>query len=368
MSKRAAGEGLIYRRASDGKWVGAIHLGYADGKRRRKVVYGRTQAEVREKLQRVRAEHASHPPTLAAPETLDAFLDRWLAAIEFTVAGTTITSYESLLRVHVRPTLGRRRLDQLQSIEIQELLAARLRAGSSPRTVQYVQAVVRRALTEAQQWGLIGRNPSTQVRPPRAMRPEPNPLARDEIDAVYRALQSERLAPLFVLALSSGLRLGELLGLQWSDLDPLTGTLSVARTRRRDGTVAHPKSAAGRREIDLPLPVARGLADWKRSAPDPASPWMFTTRAGAPLEHRHIQRVRERTLKRAGVARRGFHQLRKTYASLLVEHGVDVRTAQLLLGHADVRMTLEVYTRTSTAARKNAADQVACGLPQGLLA
>jgi integrase len=247
MGKRSAGEGSIYRRKSDGKWVGAIHLGYADGRRRRKVVYGRTQGEVRDKLQRLRAEHATAPLPVGQSGSLNAFLDRWLRAIEFNVASTTLTSYESLLRVHVRPTLGHRRLDQFRPVEVQELLAARLRAGSSPRTVQYVHAVLRKALTDAEQWGLISNNPAKAVLPPRVTRPDARPLNRDEMHRLLGAVEQERLGPLFVVALCSGLRLGELLGLQWTDLDTSTGTLRVRRTRRRDGTLAEPKSAAGRR-------------------------------------------------------------------------------------------------------------------------
>jgi integrase len=358
MGKRSAGEGSIYRRKSDGKWVGAIHLGYADGKRRRKIVYGRTQGEVRDKLQQLRADHAAAPVPVGPPESLDAFLNRWLLAIEYNVAPTTLSSYESLLRVHVRPTLGRRRLDQLQPVEIQELLAARQRAGSSPRTVQYVHAVLRKALADAESWGLLARNPAKAVRPPRVTRPDARPLSRDEMRRLLEAAEHERLGPLFVVALCSGLRLGELLGLQWTDLEPSTGTLRVRRTRRRDGSLADPKSAAGRREVELPREVVDGLLRWRLTSTPSTEGWMFTTREGGPLQPRHVQRVWERLLRAAEIAPRGFHQLRKTFASLLVEHGVDVRTAQLLLGHADVRMTLEVYTRTSSLARSHAAERI----------
>lgn len=372
MGRRASNEGSIYRRTSDGRWVGAIHLGYHDGRRQRRVVYGDTQREVREQLDRLRAEHPQpHPRPTATPETLEAFLDRWLDAIAPTVAGPTLTSYESLLRVHVRPTLGHLRLDRLTPLQLQELLAAKSRQGLSPRTVQYIHAVLRRALGEAHRWGLLATNPAQQVRAPRVPRREPRPFTAAEVAALLEAARDERLLPLIVLAVGTGLRLGELLALRWQDVDLRHGTVAVRQTRRRDGTLAAPKSAAGWRDVDLPASITALLGTHRttqlaqrRELGLPASgEYVFTTFEGGPLGHRHVQRVWGRVVARAGIPPRGFHHLRKTYASLLVERNVDVRTAQELLGHADVRMTLEVYARTSRTARQHAAAQIEHGLP-----
>jgi integrase len=360
MSKRASGEGSIYRRKSDGRWVGSHPLGYVVGKRARKVVYGRTQGEVVEKLRRLRAEQGGIPLTPSG--TLDEFFDQWLNVIEVSVAATTFANYESLLRVHVRPTLGQRRLENLRPLDVQTLLATLLRRGSSPRTVQYVHAVLRKALADAEQWEMIPRNPASNVRAPKVTRPIPRPLDRDEVERILDAIDRQWFALLFVVALGSGLRLGELLGLQWADLDQASGTLQVRRTRRRDGTIAEPKSAAGRREIDLHASLVAVLVQARTISPGPKCE-MFLHTEGRPLLHRHVQQVWERTLRAANVEHRGFHQIRKTYASVLVESGIDVRTAQELLGHADVRMTLEVYARTSRGARQSAAHKIGEWLP-----
>jgi integrase len=222
---------------------------------------------------------------------------------------------------------------------------------------------LRAALNDAQKWGLRTTNPATLVRAPRPARSIPNPLSRDEVSRVFAAAQHEPLEQVFVVALFTGLRLSELLGLRWADLDEVSGTLLVRRTRRPDGTIGEPKSAAGRRDIDVPMTLVGSLAQVRRSrGASPDAPMFIMANGGLPA-HRHVQAVWARILRTAEVEPRTFHQLRKTYASLLVERGVDVRTAQELLGHADVRMTLQLYARTSRSARQAAADQIGHGLP-----
>ncbi len=245
-------------------------------------------------------------------------------------------------------------------------MATKQREGLSARTVQYIHAVLRRALGEAETWGLVGRNVAKLVRPPQVRKPEVRALDREEVAAMLKAAEKERLYPLIYTALTTGLRLGELLALTWGDIDLDAGQLHVKRTRRRTGTVAPPKTDAGRRSVPLPEPtreVLRSHRETQAAERAEACAWeqvdlVFTTQEGRPLLHRFVQRVWYRVLDKAEVDRCGFHHLRKTYTTMLAENGVPPRAAQQLLGHSNVRVTLEAYTHVSKHALAEAASHV----------
>jgi integrase len=372
-NRRGAGEGSVYRRKSDGQWVASLSARDATGRRARVVRYFKTQREAVAGLQVLRQESIDGRLSLDRQTTMAEFADHYLLTIKGSVAPATWRSYESLLRVHVLPELGRVPLARLTTPQVQKLLNGCLKKGSSPDTVRLILQVVRSVLALAVDYGVVGRNVTDAVRRPKLPAPVAEPLSREELEAVLAAAGSWRDRTLFLTAATTGLRLGELLALRWSDVDFDRAMIKVRGSLGRDGAIGELKSRAARREVNLPVQTARALAKHRNAqvASRLASlqPWaepdrVFTTERGSSLLHRVVQRNWERAVIKAGLPRHPFKDLRKTYSSWLVEGGVDVKTAQILMGHADPRTTLQHYTRTSDVARRDAAERIQAALDE----
>jgi len=158
---------------------------------------------------------------------LGEYLDRWLPNIRDTVRQRTWERYEQLVRVHIKPALGRVKLKDLTATHARGLYREKLESGSSPRTVQYIHTTLRKALQDAMSDGLMPRNVADGIKAPRPKRKEINPLSPEQARTFLKAVRGDRLEALYVLALHRGLRQGELLGLRWDDLDLEAGTLQV---------------------------------------------------------------------------------------------------------------------------------------------
>lgn len=227
MARRGAQEGSIYRRA-DGLWVGAVHLGYRDGKRRRKTIYGKTRREVQEQVTTTLRAVQQGLPVPTERQTVGQYLTAWLVTARATVRPRTHESYADTVRLHVIPTLGAEQLARLSPGQVQALLDAKLTGGLSPRTVQYIHAILRRALGQAYRWGIVQRNVAAVVIPPRVTRSEVRPFDPDQARAFLAAMRGDRLEALYTVAIACGLRQGEALGLRWQDVDMGAGSSGSA--------------------------------------------------------------------------------------------------------------------------------------------
>ena len=206
MAKRGANEGSIYKRA-DSRWAAALTLGWQDGKRRRKTFYGNTRREVQEQLTVALRSHQQGLPVTSDRLTVGSFLQSWLVeSAKPTVRPRTYQSYTELVRVHLVPGLGRIPLAKLTPQDVQKLLNRKLADGLSPRRVQYIHAVLRRALGQAERWALVARNAAKLVNAPRVEQAEIQPFTPDEAREFIRAIEGERLQALFTLAIATGLR------------------------------------------------------------------------------------------------------------------------------------------------------------------
>jgi integrase len=245
--KRGQGEGSIYRR-KDGRWVGVVNLGYRDGKRARKSVYGATQAEVIEGMAEARKAAREGTLVLDERQTVAQFLECWVTeAVEKSVRPSTFRRYSDLVRLHINPELGRIRLTKLTPQHVQALLNAKLGGkaasrekcgrpaehGLSARTVHHIHGVLRTSLGQALRWGLVSRNVATLVSPPRVAHTEIRPLSVTEARKLLGEIKGHRFEALFVTALATGMRQGELLGLAWEDVDFQRKTLRVRRSLQR---------------------------------------------------------------------------------------------------------------------------------------
>ncbi|MDA1010641.1 MAG: tyrosine-type recombinase/integrase [Chloroflexi bacterium] len=367
MAKRGNNEGSIFRRRSDGLYVAALTL--PDGKRKR--FYGRTRAGAAEKLSTAQADLAKGLPLPSERLTVAAFLDRWLEDARSTIRETTYDGYESTLRLHAKPEIGRIALSRLGPQDLAALYRKLLTEGLSPRSVRLAHAVLHRALRQAERWGLIARNPAGLVDAPRPSNTIMSPLTPDEIRRLLRAAAGDRFEALYVLAVTTGLRSGELRGLRWQDVNLVAGTLQVRQQVQRTAkgwAFVEPKTGAGRRGVTLPTVAVgalrghRARQNEERLARGPV--WedldlVFPNELGRPVERQNLQRRSfDPLLERAGLSKIRFHDLRHSAATLLLAEGVHPKVVQERLGHSNISVTMDIYSHVLPTMQREAASKL----------
>jgi integrase len=376
--RRGKGEGSIGRRTEDGLWYARIDLGSdAAGKRRSRTVYSRTRRGAADKLQALLHDRRQGQPVAADRQTVGAFLDHWLAeSVAPSVRPRTHESYAQLIRAYIAPAIGQRPLRALEHAHVQELVTGLLASGKSARTARYTLAVLRRALGRAVLWGRVPRNVALLATPPAAASPERAALTPEQGRALLAIARGQRLEALYRVALTLGLRLGEVLGLRWEDVDLDAGTLRVARTVGRVGgklAFGEPKTPRSRRTLPLPAALARSLAahrERQRAERTRAgarwSDWglVFATRAGTPLEPRNTVRAFKSLLARAGLPDIRFHDLRHACASFLVAAGHHPRVVMEALGHSQIAVTMGTYAHVYAGTLRAVADTMEALLPE----
>ncbi len=353
--KRGNGEGSITKR-KDGRWWGRYYVHTLEG-RKQKAVYGKTRAETAEKLTKAMAVRDGGLVYDAGNLTVGEYLERWLSdSVRDTVRQRTYEGYAHVVERHIAPSLGRVKLKALTPAHVRGLYRERLDAGLSTRTVRYAHTTLNRALSQAVSDGLIPRNPVTSVKAPQPRRIEIRPLDREQVCALFEAVSGHRLAALYTVAVTAGLRQGELLGLRWEDVDLEAGMLQVRRTlsETRSGRIFEaPKSGRGR-QARLTRKATEALRAHRRAQLEErmklAGLWqdqglVFPSQVGTALSARNLQRHFKSLLERAGLPKSvRFHDLRHTCATLLLRQGVNPKFVQELLGHADISLTLNVYS------------------------
>ncbi len=354
MSRRGNGEGSIYRR-KDGYWVGQYLLHTANGPKYR-YLYGKTRTAVAEKLTKAMAERDGCLVFEEDNLKLGEYLDQWLNnSVRDTVRQRTWERYEQIVRVHLKPALGRFKLKNLAPTQVRGLYRSKLDAGLSPRTVQYVHTTLRKALKDAVADRLVTHNATDGLKAPMPKKKEINPLSPEQARVLLDSVRGGRLEALYMLAVHRGLRQGELLGLKWDDVDLEAGTLQVRRTLSLAKTghkFEPPKNGKGRcieltqaatnalrSHLTRQLKEIEGLGDDYQD-----QGLIFPGERGQPIRPYTLTGKLERILKRAGLPHIRFHDLRHTCATLLLSKGVHPKFVQELLGHATISITLDTYS------------------------
>ena len=351
--KRGNGEGSIYRR-KDGRWVGQ-YLVYLPTGPKYRYIYGTTRKIVAEKLTKALSDREDGFIFDAGTITLGEYLDRWLSdSVRDTVRENTFVRYEGIVRLHIKPTLGRVKLKSLTPTHIRALYREKLDTGFSKRSVNYVHVTLHKALKSAVADGLIPRNATEGVKSPSPKRREEiRAMTPLEVRALFEAAIGDRYEALYILAVNTGLRQGELLGLRWEDLDLETATLRVRRTLQ-NGRLYPPKSGKGRNVKMTRQTVDAVRSHRKRQLEEQirlARVWedqglVFPNRAGRPLDHTNFyQRDFKKLLDRARLSPTfRFHDLRHTCATLLLSRNVNPKIVQEMLGHATITQTMDTYS------------------------
>lgn len=375
--RRAKGTGSISV-LPDGRADAEFKVREWDGqvRRIRKRLDSETDAE--RWLVRVRYEHERH--TLPSPEserlTVGEYLASWQESIEGTVSRHTYRDYADKCALHITPTLGRLRLRDLTREHLQKLYQKKLREGLSPRSVRYIHVTLSKALHDAEGSGLVAKNVARFARPPKDEHTEREVMSVAEAMLFLEAIRGDRLEALYLLAVTTGLRRGEMLGLKWSDIDLEAGTLRVSRsldTYYGPAKENAPKRQASRRPAKLPAPVVDALSRHRRSQEaaqrrlgplwkgPPAlkleEGYVFTTSVGTPQRGDNLlSRSLKPLMRKAGLPEYNFQTLRRSNATFLVLLGIHPRTAMRWLGHSDVSTTMKVYQQAPDELQEKAAE------------
>lgn len=344
-----------------------MDLGWADGKRQRRAVYARTRAEVATKVGVLVRAQQDGMIRLGPAQKLGDYLEAWLVSIEGAVRPRTLQTIRMYVRRHIVPDLGKARLDKLPPQRVQALLDSKLKAGLAPQSVIHIRAILRRALGRAMRYGWVHRNVAVLTDPPRLERFEIKPFLPDEARAFLEAARGDDLEALYKLALSTGLRQGELLGLKWEDVNLDGAELRVNHALQRFGGSLHlvpPKTLRSRRSVPVPALAVEALRRHRATQRDSrllaGARWhetglVFTTKWGTPIEPRNATRSFKRLLAKAGIREIRFHDLRHSCATLLLVQGVSPRVVMEILGHSQISLTMNTYSHVIPAMQREAA-------------
>ncbi len=338
--RRIKGEGSVYRRG-DGRVVGE----YEDANGKKRYISGTTKPEVKAKLRKLLEDRDAGIAYDSEGLTVERYMDRWLESIRDRVRPGTFKPYEAITRLHIKPTLGKTKLEKLTALQLETLYSQKLKAGLSARRVRYIHVTIRKALKDAVRLQLLSRNVADAATPPRPTKQEITPLTQDEIRTLLYAAKGDKLECLYVLACTTGMRQGELLGLMWKDVDLDAGTLRVNRSVY-EGEINSPKTAAGNRTIKLSkLAIAALKRHRINAAKLRISEWVFPNTKGTPIGHQNLHnRSWKPLLRNAGLPHSvRFHDLRHSCITLLLSKGIPVKMVSEMAGHGDVAITLSVY-------------------------
>lgn len=374
--RRANGEGTV-RLRGDGRWEGRYIVGYRDnGTAITKNVLAKSKDECIDKLNVLKetcVQISGKLPTQAKSSmTFGEWMDLWYQNYSKPgIRETTQEGYETRIYKHIIPSIGHIQLDKLTQNDLQQFYtwlknSGRLRlaetkgSGLSDRTVRSCHASCRSALDKAVAEGLIHKNPAIGCKLPPKKGREMQVLERDELQRFLIQAKEEGYYEIFMLDLATGMRRGELLGLQWDDLNQETGELHIQRQVAKvkgKMTVSTPKTKASVRTVILPRSVVHMLSEYRRSV---HSRWMFPSpiKKDLPRDPQNVYRRMQKVLEHANCKRVRFHDLRHTFATMALAHGMDVKTLSAMIGHISSATTLDIYSHVTNEMQVRSAEKI----------
>ena len=353
-------------------------IGYNEnGKPKTKSVLAKTKAECIEKLKKLQAEYGDVTPFKIKPDMrFGDWINYWYENhCKPSIRPTTQKGYEEWIYVHTIPALGHIKLNKLTQADCQKFLNE-MKAngrkihrdtkgpGMSEKSVRSCYHMIRMALERAVKDGLIKKNPILGVKLPQTEQKEMKVLTKEEIQRFLIQAKEEGMYELFLLELTTGLRRGEILALTWDDLNFETGELRINKQIVPVGgklITSEPKTKAAFRTIILPPPMVELLREYKKGI---FSPLMFPSRTkpDQAIDPSYVRKRLQQILERAGCKKVRFHDLRHTFATISLEHGMDVKTLSTIIGHVSSRTTLNIYTHITSEMQENAATNIDRGI------
>lgn len=372
MKRRSNGEGTIFKR-SDGRWTGQVTLDMGNEQYKRKTVYGKTQKEVKEKLEQLRMECRQGRVIETSDMPLEEWLHIWITNYKPNLKITTRESYESYIATHINGSeLGKIPLNKLKTTDLQTYYNAKLngtyknqKQKLSSTTVRYIHIIIKSALKQAVNNRMINENACNAVVLPKKNKIEIVPLTKEEVIRFLNVAKKDRLYALYLLEMMTGLRRGEILGLKWTDIDFEKGKINVVHNLYRinntdeNATTKYklelltPKTETSKRSIPINQIMIEELLKHKEKqdleklyyASDYKDLGMVFSRPnGDYISPREFLRQYQKLLSIAGLEKKRFHDLRHTVASLLINANENPKVIQQLLGHSTITTTLDIYS------------------------
>ncbi|MGI6635110.1 MAG: tyrosine-type recombinase/integrase [Christensenellales bacterium] len=377
IDKRAPkGMGSI-RLRKDGRWEARYTIGThpGTGKQVTKSVYGKTQKDVREKLQRVSADLNNGTYLEPSSLTIGKWLDIWLMEYNGDIKQSTRISYASHIKNHLKPALGAIKLHALKPPVIQAMINDLSKKGLSPKTIKGIFTVINSALTQALKLDYTRTLPTQACTLPRLVQPDIFPLDSDEVVRLIRHMAGMEYERIIKVALFTGMRMGELLGLTWDCVNFSTGKITVekqlCRPREKGGHFHWGSLKNDKARIITPANIAmQTLSEQKKHQAEDklkaGSLWnagdfpnlVFTNEFGRHLHYQTLLDNFRKYLTGASIVSHRFHDLRHTYAVLSIQAGDDIKTVQENLGHQTAAFTLDKYGHVTEVMRQNSADRM----------
>jgi integrase len=374
MSKQRRGRGEhSVRKRKDGRWEATVSAGFdAEGRRVRYSAYGKTKTAALDQLDKLRKRKRKPD----APKCVEELLELWIADVATRRTAATVAWYRGVIDADIVPAIGRKKPDEVTVFDLQALYRRiagrsaypnRKRDPKKPpmptagdRTLQRVHTTLRAAFKAAVRWGALERSPVDCIQAPRYERPPIRAFGDDDLDTFLKAIDGNRYEALYLLAVFTGLREGELFGLHWSDVDLRTGTLRVQRILSDESgkptIVERTKTRGSRRAVKIPrLALAALKAHRKKSATLEA----FTSPEGHLIHRSNFLRKEfYPLLERAGLPRMRFHDLRHSFATLLLRRNVHPKVVQEILGHKRIGITMDTYSAYMPVMQEAAIDAI----------
>ena len=372
--RRANGEGNI-RKRKDGRWEGRYTAGYdpETGKRIIKNVLGKTQAEVKEKLKKAIEENVGIDYGRTKTYTVGTWLEVWMENYaKIKLRPSTFKTSQGFLENHIKPQIGGIPLADLTSLDLQRFYkhlldggrvdrieAKKKPKGLAPKTVRNIHQMIGSAYNLAMEQKLVSKNPTQGCALPKVEHKEMRTLTTDQLSTFFQEARDSGVYELYYLDLATGLRRGELLGLKWTDVDFQHGVLKIQRAiSRQNGKVVEVplKTKNAYRTLPLSADAIDVLMQQRRKTSN--SEWVFPSPTGGPMSPDSVLHMLHRVLKRAGLPKVRFHDLRHTFATLSLKSGVDVKTVSSMLGHYSAGFTLNTYAHVTAQMKQDAADAI----------
>jgi integrase len=375
--KRSNGEGTVYYDSANDLWYGAVSI---NGKRRKTRGYP-TQREALAALRQLQRDRDVGVDITAPQKTVRQFLEEWLReVVKPNTAPKTYHSYRQMVQLYLIPQLGKYQLNSLRPAHVQTMLNDLSQHGKTdgqglaPRTVQYIRTVLVQALNLAIEWEWLARNVAALTKSPRVPKIEIKPLDRAQARALLAAVAGHRLATLYRVALSLGLRKGEVIGLRWTDVNWEAKTLLISGQIQRVGGKLErrvPKTEHSLRTIPLPDALITALRCHQRAQEEERAlmgeKWkehglVFPSEVGTPIEPRNLSRHFKSVLKKVGLPQTTrFHDLRHSCATMMLAQGIPLQDVSAVLGHSSISIAADIYdhpddarTRAATSAADHA--------------